>query len=162
MFRDDSQPVRSNKPTPTVCVIRILNVIPPTTPEFKLHPATRSQSSHRDGPGAQASYQSSSLTFFWAMCCESDLLSVVRTTFSPPKWIKPQLKRLADEAPAPTPGPWKGFTGGAGALGSMQASLRPSIASSCARQDQKSSAQATSARCDHFTSLSFAGSAACP
>jgi hypothetical protein len=46
MFRDASQPVRSNKPTPTVCVIRILIVIPPTTPEFKRHPATRSQSSH--------------------------------------------------------------------------------------------------------------------
>jgi hypothetical protein len=45
MFRDASQPVRSNKPTPTVCVIRLLIVIPPTNPEFKLHPATRSQSS---------------------------------------------------------------------------------------------------------------------
>jgi hypothetical protein len=50
MFRDASQPVRSNKPTPTVCVIRLLIVIPPTTPEFKLHPATRSPSSHRKGP----------------------------------------------------------------------------------------------------------------
>ena len=160
MFRDDSQPVRSNKPTPTVCVIRILNVIPPTTPEFKLHPATRSQSSHRDGPGAQASYQSSSLTFFGL--CAAKVIYSLSCERHPPKWIKPQLKRLADEAPAPTPGPWKGFTGGAGALGSMQASWRPSIASSCARQDQKNSAQATSARCDHFTSLSFAGSAACP
>jgi hypothetical protein len=40
MFRDVSQPVRSNKPTPTVCVIRLLIVIPPTTrkkhvPRFK-------------------------------------------------------------------------------------------------------------------------------
>jgi hypothetical protein len=46
MFRDASQPVRSNKPTPTVCVIRRLIVIPPTIPEFKLHPAIRSQSSN--------------------------------------------------------------------------------------------------------------------
>ena len=45
MFRDASQPVRSNKPIPAVCVIRLLIVIPPTIPEFKLHPATRSQSS---------------------------------------------------------------------------------------------------------------------
>jgi hypothetical protein len=30
MFRDASQPVRSNKPTQTVCVIRLL-VIPPTS-----------------------------------------------------------------------------------------------------------------------------------
>jgi hypothetical protein len=36
MFRDASQPVRSNKPIPTVCVIRLLFIIPPTSPEFKL------------------------------------------------------------------------------------------------------------------------------
>jgi bifunctional non-homologous end joining protein LigD len=34
------------------------------------------------------------------MCCECDLLCVVRTTSGPPKWIKPQLTRLVDEAPA--------------------------------------------------------------
>ena len=45
MFRDASQPVRSSKLIPTVCVIRLLIVIPPTIPEFKLHPAIRSQSS---------------------------------------------------------------------------------------------------------------------
>ena len=33
------------------------------------------------------------------MCCECDLLCVVRTTSGPPKWIKPQLTRLVDEAP---------------------------------------------------------------
>jgi hypothetical protein len=37
MFRDASQPVRSNKPTPTVCVIRLLIVIPPTTTETRQH-----------------------------------------------------------------------------------------------------------------------------
>src|SRR5215217_1833652 len=44
MFPAPSQPVRSNKPTPMVCVIRLLIVIA-YHPEFKLHPATRSQSS---------------------------------------------------------------------------------------------------------------------
>ena len=52
MFRDASQPVRSNKPTPTVCVIRLLIVIPSTTLQFKLHPATRSQSSEATFPSA--------------------------------------------------------------------------------------------------------------
>ena len=33
------------------------------------------------------------------MCCECNLLCVVRTTSRPPKWIKPQLTRLVDEAP---------------------------------------------------------------
>jgi hypothetical protein len=45
MFRDASQPVRSNKPTQTVRVIKLLIAISPTTPEFKLHPPTPSQSS---------------------------------------------------------------------------------------------------------------------
>jgi hypothetical protein len=101
MFRDASQPVRSNKPTPTVCVIRLLIVIPPITPEFKLHPATRSQSSQSShkigtGPDAPASYQSGSLPSFWAMCCERDLLCGVGTTTRAPKWIKPQFTRLVD------------------------------------------------------------------
>lgn len=30
MFRAASHPDKSNKPTPTVCLIRLLNVIPPT------------------------------------------------------------------------------------------------------------------------------------
>ena len=45
MLRGASQPVKSNKPTQTVRVIRLLIVISPTTPEFKLHPPIPSQSS---------------------------------------------------------------------------------------------------------------------
>ena len=39
MFRDASQPGRSNKPTPTVCVTRLLIIIPPSTLEARQHKA---------------------------------------------------------------------------------------------------------------------------
>jgi hypothetical protein len=100
MFRDASQPVRSNKPTPSVCVIRLLIVIPPTTTSSFIRRPEASQAIEYDrAPGAAASYQSGSLHVF-GLCAANVIYSVyVGTTSWPPKWIKPQLTRLVDEAP---------------------------------------------------------------
>ena len=49
MFRDASQPVRSNNPTPTACVIRLLFIIPPTSPELSFYKKrARAGSGHAD------------------------------------------------------------------------------------------------------------------
>src|ERR1044071_8251684 len=49
MFRDVSQPAKSNKPTPTVCVIRFLLVMPPTFPEARQHKAPLAMPPFTDG-----------------------------------------------------------------------------------------------------------------